>query len=91
MDMATNTKSCLSYPAATTQHKDFANWRLFAQWTCAYAQNKLKSTGVEVFSPHGRVYSKRNRSTKLHTIDVNKTVATEVMNIQATLLPIENA
>ena len=89
--METHLKSCLSQPADITHDEIFANERLFDLLIYAYPQNKLKSTAVEVFSTHRRVHSKENFSAKLHTIDVNEIVATEVINIRATISPIENA
>ena len=91
MDMATHKKSCLSKPADITHDEIFANGRLFDRLIDAYLQNKLKSTAVEVFLTHRRVYSKENCSAKSHTIDVNKTVATDVINSPVTISPIENA
>ena len=91
MDMETHKKSCLSKPADITHNKIFANRRFFDRLIYAYPKNKLKSTAVEVFSAHRGVYSKENFSAKYHTIDVNKTVAIEVINIPAAIASIENA
>ena len=91
MDMATYTKSCLSYPPATTQHKDLANERLFAQSTYAYRQNTHEPTAVEPFLAHHGMQSQGHCSANIHSIDTNKTSVTRVIDTQAILSLIENA
>ena len=89
--METYTTSCLSYLAATTHHKDFANRRLFAQSICAYQQNTHELKAVEPFLAHNAVQSQGHCSANIHSIDTNKTIVTKVTDTQATLSPIENA
>lgn len=89
--MATDTKSCLSYPTVTTHYKDFANGQLFAQWICAYPQNTHEPTALESFLAHHAVQSQGHRSANIRSSDTNKAIASEVIDTQAILSPIENA
>ena len=91
MDMETDTKSCLSYPSATTHHKDFVNQRLFAQSICAYRQNTHEATAIEPLLAHHGVQSQGHCSANIHSIDSNKTIVSKMIDAQATLSPIENA
>jgi len=89
--MALYTKSCLSYPATTTHHKDFANRRLLAQSLCASVGNTHGATAIEPCLAHDAVQSQEHCSTNIHPIPTNKPIVSIVIDAQATLSPIENA